>query len=173
MIEIKPLNSANYKGKKYLFSYQTPGYYNLIAEEWSFRFLYEDFAEPQTRSFEDELIGDWLEKPVLFGAFENGALAGLIEGSMETWNNRFRISNIFVFEGYRQRQIGTQLMNHILYTAKKSNARMAVLETQSCNIPAIHFYLKMGFHIIGFDTCAYSNNDIEKHEIRIEMGLEL
>ena len=74
---------------------------------------------------------------------------------------------------YRYSQVGTKLMKHILLLARKSNARMTVLETQNCNIPAIKFYTKMGFRIIGFDTCAYSNSDIEKHEIRIEMGIEI
>lgn len=125
------------------------------------------------QSFEDELVGKWLERLVLFGAFENGILTGFIEGSMEVWNNRFIISNILVFEEYRKSQVGTKLMKHILSLVHKFNSRMAVLETQSCNIPAINFYLRMGFKIIGFDTCAYSNIDIEKHEVRIEMRIEI
>ena len=47
------------------------------------------------------------------------------------------------------------------------------METQSCNVPAIHCYMKNGFKIIGFDTHSYSNCDIEKHEVRIEMGMEI
>ena len=54
--------------------------------------------------------------------------------------------------------------------AKRSGARMAVLETQTCNENAIAFYKKNGFEIIGFDLYAYTNTDPERHEIRIEMG---
>ena len=50
---------------------------------------------------------------------------------------------------------------------------MIVLETQSCNEAAIAFYRKNGFSIIGFDLYAYSNNDPERHEVRIEMGKKL
>lgn len=50
---------------------------------------------------------------------------------------------------------------------------MVVLETQSCNIPAIRCYLKNGFKVIGFDTHAYSDADLEKQEIRIEMGRKI
>ena len=57
--------------------------------------------------------------------------------------------------------------------AERTNARMAVLETQSCNFKAISFYKKHGFEIIGFDLFAYSNDAIEKHNIRIEMGKKL
>ena len=50
---------------------------------------------------------------------------------------------------------------------------MIVLETQSCNESAIAFYRKNGFSIIGFDLYSYSNNDPERHEVRIEMGKKL
>lgn len=64
-------------------------------------------------------------------------------------------------------------METILKAAKASGARMAVLETQSCNENAIAFYRKNGFELIGFDMYAYSNTDPERHEIRIEMGKKL
>ena len=56
---------------------------------------------------------------------------------------------------------------------EKAGARMAVLETQSCNENAIAFYRKNGFELIGFDRYAYSNADPERHEIRMEMGMKL
>ena len=64
-------------------------------------------------------------------------------------------------------------MRAILAEAAKTGARMAVLETQSCNENAISFYRKNGFEIIGFDLYAYSNADPERHEVRIEMGKKL
>ena len=64
-------------------------------------------------------------------------------------------------------------MNRITETAESTSARMIVLETQSCNESAIAFYRKNGFSIIGFDLYAYSNNDPERHEVRIEMGKKL
>jgi len=56
---------------------------------------------------------------------------------------------------------------------RESGARMAVLETQTCNERAIAFYRKMGFEIIGFDLYEYTNQDPERHEVRLEMGLKL
>lgn len=172
-MEIKLLDNEKYKGEKYRFEYLTPGYYDLIVKDMTFNFVYKEFEEVQMKAFEDELLSDWLEAPVLYGAYLNDKLAGIIEGSIEEWNNRFRISNILVFEGYRNKQIGTKLIQYMDNVAKTMGARMIVLETQSCNVPAIHCYMKNGFHIIGFDTHAYSNCDIEKCEVRIEMGMEL
>lgn len=64
-------------------------------------------------------------------------------------------------------------MNRITEAAESTGARMIVLETQSCNESAIAFYRKNGFSIIGFDLYSYSNNDPERHEVRIEMGKKL
>ena len=50
---------------------------------------------------------------------------------------------------------------------------MAVLETQPSNEKAIAFYREYGFEIIGFDLYAYSNDDVKRHEIRVEMGLKI
>lgn len=101
-------------------------------------------------------------------------MLGFVEGALENWNNRFRISNICIFDNsVRNRGIGTALLNTILAEARKTGARMAVLETQSCNENAIAFYNKNGFNIIGFDLYAYTNEDLDKHEVRIEMGIRL
>lgn len=172
-MEIRRLDLEQYRGKKLRFEYQTPGYWELIAEKRAFRFEYRAFPQPKEHMFEDVLLQEWLEKPVLFGAFEGGELAGLIEGSIESWNNRFRISNLLVDWKYRKRGIGAALMARMLEEAAAQRARMAVLEVQSCNVPAMHLYERCGFQIIGFDMFSYSNEDLENHEMRIEMGKKL
>ena len=100
-------------------------------------------------------------------------MLGFVEGFHEKWNNRCRISNIHILEGNRGRGTGSALMQAILAVARESGARMAVLEPQTCNERAIAFYRKMGFEIIGFDLYAYTNQDPERHEVRLEMGLKL
>ena len=73
----------------------------------------------------------------------------------------------------RSRGVGTALMQPIERAAEDAGARMLILETQSCNENAIAFYKKNGFEIVGFDLYAYSNDDPERHEVRIEMGKKL
>ena len=109
-----------------------------------------------------------------YGAFEGDRLTGFVEGFLEKWNNRYRISNICVFDHADRRSgVGTRLMGAILEEAVRSGARMAVLETQSFNCKAISFYKKNGFQLIGFDRYAYSNHGPEEHHMRIEMGRKL
>lgn len=171
MIEIKELSKEEYQGKPFVARYKTTGYYDLEIQDDCFRLVYRKFGFEKEMSFEDCFFGQWLENPVGYGAFENGRLLGYIEGCLETWNNRYRISNLCIFEeADRRKGLGAMLMDKLLETAKASGARMAVLETQTCNENAIAFYKKHGFRVIGFDLFAYTNQDLERKEVRLEMG---
>ena len=61
-------------------------------------------------------------------------------------------------------------MERAVEEARAAGARSLVLETQSCNDPAIRFYRKHGFALIGFDLTAYSETDVEKREVRLEFA---
>ena len=173
-MEIKKLDSKMYKGRKFILRYITSGYYDIEKSNTGFQIEYKRFDKPTEMTFDDCMFNEWLEDPVAYGAFENGQLLGYVEGTLEKWNNRYRISNICVFDDTRRHNgVGTALMNTILKEAKESGARMVVLETQTCNENAIAFYRKNGFDIIGFDLYAYTNTDPERHEVRIEMGKKL
>lgn len=171
---IKPLDKETYAGQKFTVRYSTNGYYDVQSFESGFRFNYVPLNATVEKSFEDEFFGKWLENPVAFGAFDGETLVGFVEGSLESWNNRFRISNICIFDrSKRHCGIGTMLMNAIQEAAKSTHARMIVLETQSCNENAIAFYKRNGFECIGLDLYAYTNEDPQRHEVRIEMGKKL
>ena len=168
---IQKLDPKDYQGKEFVLKYSTKGYYDIEKSEEGFQITYKKFDTVTEMSFQDKFFNDWLEKPVAYGAFEGEKLLGYVEGTLEKWNNRYRISNICVFEKEdRNGGVGNRLMNIILEEAASSGARMAVLETQTCNENAISFYKKHGFEIIGFDLYAYTNKDPGRHEIRIEMG---
>lgn len=173
-MQIQRLDPKEYAGRRFTMRYTTGGYYHVTPEPEGFRLQYRTFDPPVQMSFDDVFFNQWLENPVAFGAFDGGTLLGFVEGSLEIWNNRFRISNICVWDADRRRSgIGSALMECILREATHSGARMAVLETQSCNENSIAFYRKWGFEIIGFDLYAYTNTDPQRHEIRIEMGKAL
>ncbi len=173
-MEIKKLEKEAYEGRKFTARYLSDGYYDITTSEHGFQMRYVPLDHPIEKSFDDTFFGEWLEDPVAFGAFADDTLLGYIEGSLEGWNNRFRISNICVFaHTNRGSGIGTMLMETIQKTAEALGARMLVLETQSCNTAAISFYRKNGFAIIGLDLYAYSNTDPDRHEVRLEMGKKL
>lgn len=76
-------------------------------------------------------------------------------------------------EADRRRGLGRALMDRLLAEARRAGARMAMLETQTCNEKAIAFYHSCGFAVIGFDLYSYSNDDPARREVRLEMGLKL
>lgn len=173
-MEIRQLDREEYRGREYRTSYTTGGYYEVEYAGGTFRLLRRALEAPKTLELGDTLLSGWLEDPVLFGAFEGETLLGLGEGSPETWNHRYRISNLCVFEeAHRRRGVGSALMARLLQEARAKGARMAVLETQTCNERAIAFYLKEGFEVIGLDKYAYSNEDTPAKGMRVEMGKAL
>ncbi len=172
-MQIVQLDEKIYKNQPFTVKYRTKGYYDIRRSGTTFSLEYVPFGEEKELSFDDKLLSDWLDHPIALGAFEGETMLGFVEGFHEKWNNRCRISNIHILEGNRGRGTGSALMQAILAAARESGARMAVLETQTCNERAIAFYRKMGFEIIGFDLYAYTNQDPERHEVRLEMGLKL
>lgn len=127
----------------------------------------------QEKGFEAKLFESYIEKPQVFGIFDKKKLIAVIEGSLESWNNRYRVWNFWVDKKYRREGFGTYLFKHMIDQAVKIGARALILEVQSCNDPAISFYMSQGMHFIGLNTMEYSNNDIENKEVRLEMGRRL
>lgn len=84
--------------------------------------------------------------PGRFRAFEGEKLIGFVEGSIESWNDRFRISNICVFDPARRH--GGLNDAHEPYHRSGGVHRRADdrAETQSCNESAIACFIgKTGF----------------------------
>ena len=172
-MEIKELDGSC-RGKKLTFRYKTEYYYEIQASEtqdgFHFTLRRRTFPAPVEKSFTGTLLEPWLEEPRLFAARMDGEDLGFLELSHEQWNNRMRVSNIWVAEGRRRAGVGSALMERAVEEARAAGARSLVLETQSCNDPAIRFYRKHGFALIGFDLTAYSETDVEKREVRLEFA---
>ncbi|MDO4378374.1 MAG: GNAT family N-acetyltransferase [Erysipelotrichia bacterium] len=68
-------------------------------------------------------------------------MLGYVKGSLKSWSNCYRISYICIFDDHcRHNGIGTMLMKKIIKEAKVRRAKMAVLETQTCNENVVAFY---------------------------------
>lgn len=167
--EIKELDKEKYKGYSFVLEYESAMYYDVIQKEMGFELEIKAFDKPFLKQFPDRLFQDWLEEPFAFGIEVEGKLIAFIEGSYETWHDLLRISNINVDLQYRRCGIGHELMITMLEKAKQyPKCRGAILETQSCNYPAIQFYQKHGFKLCRIDICEYSDTDIENKEVRLD-----
>ena len=173
---IIPLPKDEWKGTPIPLRYTTEEYYDLesAVEDDGFRveMVKKKFDTPVTHSpeeydFPDSLYQDHWEKAEAFGIVEEKSgkkeLLACIELCPEEWSNRLMITELWVADRLQRQGIGTRLMNLAKEQAKLQGRRAIILETQSCNVRAIAFYRSQGFTLIGFDSCCYTNIDVERH----------
>lgn len=125
---------------------------------------------PEEYDFPDKLYEPWWDGACAWGVIKGERLIAAIETCPEAWSNRLRVTELWVDAPYRRQGIGRALMAVAKEQARLECRRAVILETQSCNANAVGFYLHEGFTLIGCDTCAYSNRDIERREVRMELG---
>jgi len=125
---------------------------------------------PEEYDFPDKLYANWWKNACAWGVILDGRLVAAIETAPEEYSNRLRITELWVADEYQKQGIGHALMETARNQARQEKKRAIILETQSCNVNAIGFYLHEGFTLIGMDTCCYRNNDLERKEVRLELG---
>ena len=181
--EIIPLPKEEWKGVPILMKYTTEEYYDLETTTGSDGFQVQMVKKrfetpvthtPQEYDFPDSLYQDHWEKAEAFGIVSEKdgkkELLACIEICPEEWSNRLMVTELWVADELHRQGIGTRLMNVAKEQAKLQGRRAIILETQSCNVRAIAFYLSQGFELIGFDSCCYTNIDVERQEVRFNFG---
>ena len=163
--------------KDILFTYRSTKYIDLIkrlskdGNGWVFEFKTKDFETPYEKKQVEKLFSDYKENTKYYVYLNQiGHEIGVISVGYQHWNNLCGFWDIYVEPSFQNLGIGSELMSHAESLANEWHCRAMVLEVQSCNFPAIHFYLKNGFNFSGFDLINYSNDDVYKHEFRMEMS---
>jgi ribosomal protein S18 acetylase RimI-like enzyme len=176
---IIPLERKEWQGFPLPFHYVSHNYYNVEIErsndEFHISFVKKPFDEPYEHLPDetDKLFQSHWNDVKAWGIVKDSKLIAAIETATEEWNNRLRVTELWIDRGYRRQGIATALMDIAMNRAHDEKRRMVVLETQSRNEGAITFYLNYGFSLIGFDAYAYRNNDIVRKEVRMELGILL
>lgn len=159
--------------------YTTEHYYDVVIDRKEDGFRVEltkkKFEAPVTHTpeeydYPDKLYAEYWEKAFAWGVVEDGKLIAAIETCPEDWSNRLRVTELWVDPKFHRQGIGYSLMAIVKEQARQERRRAIILETQSCNVNAIGFYLHEGFTLIGFDSCCYTNHDLQRKEVRIELG---
>lgn len=182
-LEIIHLPKSEWEGTVIPMRYTTEDYFDVEigknADGYDVRIQRQRFDTPVSHypeeyDFPDRLYQPHWEKAYAWGIVgEEGdarELLACIEVCPEEWSNRLMVTELWVHEKLRRQGIGHRLMSLAKKQAALEKRRAIILETQSCNTAAISFYEHEGFRLIGFDSCCYSNNDITKKEVRIDMG---
>ena len=179
---IVPLPKAEWKGTPIMMRYTTEEYFDVEISEspdaYEAKLVKKKFDTPVTHTpeeydFPDGLYQDHWEKAEAYGMYtvENGErkMLACIEVCPEEWSNRLMVTELWVDDSLHRQGVGTALMNKAKEIAKTQGRRAIILETQSCNVRAIAFYRSQGFQLLGFDINCYTNRDIARHEVRINL----
>ena len=172
-MHISELPWEQFEGYQVVFSYESKGYYDFKMRSTQNVFAMEFVRTPCApvhKEFVDHLFAPHWDDPHAYALWDGREMRAILEVTPENWNNRLRVTNLCVQEGYRRRGFGTLLMTRAREIARAQHRRALILETQSCNTAAISFYLSQGLTLMGFNACEYSNEDVARHEMRLEMG---
>ena len=155
------------------YDYVAEGGYkiNVIPSEkgWDI-FVHHDPALTKVKEGNDDrIIEEYKGDTEIFTAYIDEKEAGIIQIENQDHNKSMRIWDIYVFEPNRRNGVGTALMNKAKERARSMGVRRIILETQSCNMPAMSFYQKHGFDLAGLDITNYTNDDIGMGEVRLEL----
>ncbi|MFH1673993.1 MAG: ribosomal protein S18-alanine N-acetyltransferase [Pseudomonadota bacterium] len=115
------------------------------------------FPSPWGReAFESELENPNARNIVIKEKRADGA--GRVVGYVCFWFvvDEIHIRNIAVSLECRMRGIGTKLLRHVFSEGCQKQLKAAVLETRPSNQPAISFYKKFGFKVVGRRPGYYS-----------------
>ena len=176
---ISKLEKEKWKGFLLPLSYTSDSYYDIsirkTADGFAIPIQKKRFASPFTHlpeegDYPDKLYADWWENACAYGIVHDGKLLAVIEVCPEEWSRRLIVTELLVGKELRGRGYGKKLIELAKDLTIKGGYRALMLETQSSNVNAVDFYLHEGFTLIGFDSCCYTNNDIERKEVRFNMG---
>ena len=177
--KIQPLDRETWQDYRLEFRYTSHNYYDVEIKRtnnnFNVSFIFKPYDTPFVHqpSNTDKLFQPWWDDIKAWGIVEVGRLIACIETAVEHWSNRLRVTELWIDDTCRRKGIATALMDIAVQRAKYENRRVIMLETQSRNEGAIRFYLAYGFSLIGFDVCAYQNNDLSRNEVRMEFGMFL
>lgn len=88
---------------------------------------------------------------------EDGKVVGVLEYSLIY--DRIEIDNIIVKEEYRNKKIGTKLLDYVIQLSTKKGLLNITLEVRKTNDIARHLYKKMGFQEVAIRKYYYGDED--------------
>ncbi len=156
------------------YSFESQFYYDVESRQTAGGFTWALIRRPASPAIRKEYpwrpFEPHVDSPRGYVALIDDEPVGYVESAYEDHWRLVRIWHFYVRQGYRRQGVGRALMQEVEQAARHFRARGIILETQTCNDPAILFYQGMGLEFWGLNTAAYSNSDIDLHEVLVWMG---
>ncbi|HWP04958.1 MAG TPA: GNAT family N-acetyltransferase [Polyangiaceae bacterium] len=89
-----------------------------------------------------------------------------------TWRAADEVSvlDLAVDEAWRRRGLARELLHAVLEDARRSGARLVLLEARASNEPALALYRSAGFFVTDVRRAYYSDNGEDAVVMRLELG---
>lgn len=126
--------------------------YQVIADEACFCLQQAVLDAPLTKAYP---ITHPENPDNAFVAEVDGRIVGYAELVVESWNKRGNVRHLYVSDSHRRKGIGSALLSALEASARALGARSLWIETQNVNYPAIQFYQRIGFALVGWDRSLY------------------
>lgn len=185
MITIETLTAVTRPALQDLISgYTSPAKYMVRKSESEARIALELHLMPLPMPYskhydllDDETYSRYqqaLQAGFSLGAYAaSGQLVGIALAAPQHWNSSLWVWEFHVAAAHQRQGIGRQLMETLAVKGRAAGLRVLVCETQNTNVPAIHFYQRLGFTLEGIDLSYYSNADWPDGEIAVFMKRRL
>ena len=139
-------------------SFVTDAIYRVIRESRGFSLVERSIDPPLRKSYSVS----WHELEAASAAIvavSGAAIVGVASLSYERWNRRAVATHLYVDAAARGQGVGSRLLHELQSRANALGARSLFVETQNVNLPAIRFYERRGFALVGLDTSLYDPMD--------------
>ena len=150
-----PKNMKESKEKEVLIKQITNEEETIEVSEAFFAVADSGFGGKSPWSTESLYLSMGSENSTVFYATIDGKVVGFIVASETQFTLDIYI--VVVDEGYKNRQIGRQLLQALIQYAKEKGIPEILLETRKSNEPALALYKRVGFEKVGLRKAYYSS----------------
>ena len=146
----------------------TSAVYDVTATSRGFSLVERSLQAPLQKRYLLE-SRDMTDANVAVVAETAGAVVGAASLRFELWNRRAVVEHLYVDRPARGQGVGGRLLRALRSRAIELGARSLFVETQNVNVPAVRFYERNGFTLVGLDIAMY---DPEKFPGEIALFFE-
>lgn len=178
--EVRPVRQLDpAEVDRLIFGYTSPEKYAVkrvaTAHGWTFTLERVALPQPYIKRYERispsgfDAFQRFAALGFTFGAFDAGQCVGLAIAHADDWNKCYWVHELHAAQTHLRRGVGRRLVEALVAKGRAAGLRTLLCETQTTNVPAIDFYLKMGFELEGLDLSRYRNTDYPDGEIMLAM----
>lgn len=137
---------------------------------------------PLSKLYDRGIRAEWLESYAdagpseslrFLGALQEGEVVGLATWTVTEWNATLWLVDIRVRPENRGSGVGSVLVDGLKERCREQELRGIFVETQIRNYPAVRFYRRCGFDIVGFNDHLYGNDDLTQQDVALFLFLEV